>query len=207
MKCTKIIISVFLLVLISCKEQSKKQTSVIQNKILKETNNSTNSDSLSRKVVYNFYKWYINDVYLKRIEGYDYAPYKKYGANKYGLDIEAYESKLEEISFFSNSFKLYLIDINKKCNQEMLKEYWDSNPNDEGGSFNIPSCQFRWNYRWFGSQEGENNKFTILDNFSKENNTYKYLVQTFMYGEPFTKYEVIVVKENGLFKINSINSK
>jgi len=211
MKYTQFIVYITLLFFISCKEQSKKQTSVIQNKILKVTDNNTNSDSLSRKVVYDFYKWYINDVYLKRIRDYDRAPYKKNDKNKYGLDIEMYKKSLKKVSFFSESFKEILIEENRLCSEAMINsDLGDFDPKYDADFYlengrNI--CDYLWQPKWFGNQEDENNKFTILDNFSKENNTYKYLVQTFMYGDPFTKYEVIVVKENGLFKINSINSK
>lgn len=211
MKYTQIIVYITLLLLISCKEQSKKQTSVIQNKILKATDNNINSDSSSKKVVYDFYKWYINDVYLKRILDYDRAPYKKHDKNKYGLDIETYKKSLKRVSFFSESFKEVLIEENKLCSEAMINSdlggfdpKYDADFYLENGK---NTCNYLWKPKWFGSQEGENNKFVILDNFSKENNIYKYLVQTFMYEEPFTKYEVIVVKENGLFKINSINNK
>lgn len=212
MKYTKIIIYLTtLLLFISCKEQSKKQTSVIQNKILKATDNNTNSDSLSKKVIYDFYKWYINDVYLKRIRDYDCAPYKKHGKNKYGLDIEIYKKSLKKVLFFSESFKEVLIEENKLCSEAMVNSdlggfdpKYDADFYLENGE---NTCNYLWKPKWFGSQEGENNKFVILDKFSKENNGYKYLVQTFMYEEPFTKYEIIVIKEKDLFKINSINSK
>ena len=204
----KLIISITLLFLIACKQRLKTNTSennlIVSEKIDKEIN----SDSLSKKVVSDFYKWYINDVYLKHIYDYDRAPYKKYDKNKYGLDIKAYETKLKEVSFFSNSFRMYLIDINKKCNQDMLKEYWDSDPNEEGGSFNIPSCQYRWNYRWFGNQEDENNKFDILDKLTVKNkHGYKYFVQTYMYENPFIIYEVSLIIEDGTYKINFIKSE
>ena len=48
---------------------------------------------------------------MKQFVSHWVYPYKKYDNNKYGLDIDSFERKLTEVSFFSNSFKTFLISI------------------------------------------------------------------------------------------------
>jgi len=205
-----IILSILCLFLVACKGDTPKKT--ISSKIQVSKSNEKvvkiNSDSLSKNVVYDFYKWYINDVYLKHINDYDHAPYKKYDNNKYGLDIDEYKTNLNRVSFFSQSFKERLIEVNIKCNEAMLKADLDGFNPDYDADFSLDNnsclCNYLWQNQWYGSQEGKNNKFEILDDFLKKEGKYTYTVQTFMYDAPFTQYEVVVIKESNLFKIESI---
>lgn len=116
-----LLIAVLLVInLVACNE--KKTTTAIQK--TEVSINQINAilahdrDSLSKKVVSDFYQWYINDVYLKHIYDYDCAPYKKYN-NKYGLDIEKYKQTLNKVSFFSVLYKKYLVkkifDVMRQC--------------------------------------------------------------------------------------------
>ncbi len=198
-----------ILFFISCKEPSKKEiiASEKTTKDAKEIVVEANPDSLSRKVVNDFYTWYINDVYFKGNYDYDHAPYKNY-SGKFGLDIEVYKEKLNKVVFFSESFKEKLLEQNKKCNEAMLSaDLKDFDPEYDADFYlgkNNTLCDFLWQSRWFGSQEGENKKFEVLDGFSKREGTYIYTVQTFIYDKPFTKYEVVIIKEGDFFKIASI---
>lgn len=68
-------------------------------------------------------------------------------------------------------------------------------------------CNYLWNNEWFGNQEDENNKFTILDDFVKEGDTYIYTVQTYMYDTPMFQFEVKTVLEGQQYKIGFIQKK
>ena len=161
-------------------------------------------DTLPRKVVHDFYKWYINDIYMKDNYSYTIPSYKKYGPKKYGLDIITYKKKILSIPYFSNNYKIFLIKRCEKCNKDMLSDLWDEEPEP---FFNIPSCSFLWKLEWFGNQEEKNNKFTILPKVKRYKNNYYYYVQSYIVDEKFTLYKIRVVKEESKFKIDHISTE
>ena len=159
-------------------------------------------DTLPKKVVHDFYKWYINDIYMKDNYSYTIPSYKKYGPKKYGLDIITYKKKILSIPYFSNNYKIFLIKRCEKCNKDMLSDLWDEEPDP---FFNIPSCSFLWKLEWFGNQEEKNNRFDILDKVEKRKDTYYYFVQDYIDNTPFSVFKVEVVKVKDEYKINAIS--
>ncbi len=204
---TKIFFSVFLISFFSCKD-SQKQIGTKEKKasieIASKSDINQLNDSLSKKVVHEFYKWYVNDVYFKRIYDYNHAKYKKYDKNKYGLDVPAYRDKINGVKYFSNKFKSSLVERNERCNDEMLKFNWDFEPEP---NFNIPACSFIWDTEWFGSQENLDKNFKILNDFIKKDSYYEYTVQSYLNNKPLFQYNIEVIKEDDSFKINSIQRK
>ena len=58
---------------------------------------------------------------------------------------------------------------------------------------------------WFGSQEEKNGKFSIKDEYKIEGEAFLYYVQDYIDNEFFSTYEIKVVKENNLYKIDFIS--
>jgi len=64
----------------SCKKSSGINKDITEKiEVIEKEKLVKDHDFLSRKVVEDFYMWYINDVYMKRIYDYDHARYKKIG--------------------------------------------------------------------------------------------------------------------------------
>ncbi|EKY06826.1 hypothetical protein HMPREF9075_02236 [Capnocytophaga sp. oral taxon 332 str. F0381] len=159
-----------------------------------------------RNVVYNFYNWYVNDIYLKNKE-YLYSPsFKKLSKGKYGLDIEKYAKHINSITFFSTKYKKFLIDRTVKCNSILLEKKWDFNPLEEYYDFeDCQECDFIVKEYWFGSQEEKNGNFSIKNEYKTEGEAFLYYVQDYIDNEVFSTYEIKVVKENNLYKIDFIS--
>ena len=215
-KMKKITLLILILSIISCGNKKKieggetslptdtiQQEQIEKRKALAPVNND---DSLPREVVFNFYNWYVNDIYMKDKE-YEYYPhYKKYSKHKYGLDVEQYTKSIQSITFFSPKYKDFLIKRAIECHKQMLNKIFDINPNEEYYDFeDCPKCWFIVKEWWFGSQEEKNNRFDILDKVEKGKDTYYYFVQDYIDNPPFSVFKVEVVKVKDEYKINAIS--
>ena len=58
---------------------------------------------------------------------------------------------------------------------------------------------------WFGSQEEKNGNFSIKNEYKTEGEAFLYYVQDYIDNEVFSTYEIKVVKENNLYKIDFIS--
>ena len=128
----KITLLILIISIISCGNKKKieggetslptdtiQQEQIEKRKALAPVNND---DSLPREVVFNFYNWYVNDIYMKDKE-YEYYPhYKKYSKHKYGLDVEQYTKSIQSITFFSPKYKDFLIKRAIECHKQMLNK-------------------------------------------------------------------------------------
>ncbi|TAJ15399.1 hypothetical protein DMA11_01825 [Marinilabiliaceae bacterium JC017] len=192
----------FLPFLISCSNVQANSQQKIRNKL--SVTEATEKDSLSKKIVYDFYTWYVYNEYPKRRSYYRNAPFKKFNDNTYGLDIEVFKERLEEISFFSESFKDMLIQENIECHKKILEVDWGGiNPELEA-DFNISNCFYRWSNDWFGGQEDGVYDFKLLPQLKKEGEKYIYTVQSLINGIKFNQYKIVVIKENEEYKIDLI---
>lgn len=98
----KLIVLLLTLFLLSCKDDNKRAIENKQAVTEKDTITSKLNIETPESVAFNFYKWYLKDIYLKKnVE----SPEVKLNKDSiYVLDTQKHKKFIEENSFFSKSF-------------------------------------------------------------------------------------------------------
>lgn len=183
-----ILIILLLLNFLSCKSENRPVTSF-------------NEDSLAVKTVKEFYSWYINEAYPQSSSYYQIPNYKKLSNTSYVFDWDEYKTRLNTIHFFSEDYKQKLINQLEKCNEEMIKVEWESEPEP---MFNIKVCNYLWGNPWVGGQ-GEKISGYKIESLSSEGNAKKCVVTILINNKPFVKSIVTIKKISDENKILDIN--
>ncbi len=154
----------------------------------------------ARKVVEDFYAWYIDTAYKIEPGYYQIPPFKKINNSGYIFDKVELSKRLSKIDYLSELFKNDILNKLEVCNQQMKKKKWDYEPEPQ---FNISECDYLWYDNWVGGQ-GENiNGFNII----KETDTnlgFEFMVEILINKNVFAKSKVNVAKEGKAYKIVSI---
>lgn len=160
----------------------------------------TSSNPEARKVVFDFYEWYINDAYKNLHDYYQVPGIKKIGDQKYIFDKNELKNRLDEIPYLSQSYKEEILGKMETCNGMMNKKKWDHEPEPQ---FDIRECDYLWFDNWVGGQ-GENiSGFNIVSEKEQGPDT-EFIVEIQINQKRFTKSKVTVKDENGTFKIATI---
>jgi hypothetical protein len=158
------------------------------------------NDSGAKKVVEEFYSWYISDAYKNKFDYYQVPPFKKIAEGKYVFDKDELVRRLNGIRFFSERLKAELLNKLEVCNQQMQKQIWDSEPEPQ---FNIAECNYLWFDNWVGGQGEEIDGYNVIDEKVQGNNV-EIIVEIMINKKRFTKSKVLTVKEGGAYKIDNI---
>lgn len=154
----------------------------------------------ARKVVEDFYNWYISDAYKNKFDYYQVPPFKNVGERKYVFDKEELKRRLLEIKYFSKNFRTRLLDKLDLCNDAMSKLDWDFEPEPQ---FNISQCNYLWFDNWIGGQ-GENiNGFRIVKETNDGSNA-EFIVEILINEKVFTKSKVQIEQLENNYLISDI---
>lgn len=161
--------------------------------------NKTRANPDARKVVEDFYNWYI-DTYKNVFDYYQVPPFKKTGTTEYIFDKDTLSQRLNKIKYISEKYKANLLDKLELCNNEMKKKKWDYEPEPQ---FNISQCNYLWFDNWVGGQ-GENiDGFNIISEVDNQSSI-EFVVEILIKKKVFTKSKVTVEKEKNTYKVLNI---
>ena len=120
----KLIVLLLTLFLLSCKDDTNEDLEYTKAKTVKDaTNHKLNLNNETPELVaFNFYKWYLKDIYLKK---YVESPEIKLNKDSvYVLDTKKHKKFIEENSFFSKSFYDNEELTFRNCEKELVKVSW-----------------------------------------------------------------------------------
>jgi hypothetical protein len=158
------------------------------------------SVSNSRKLVNDFYSWYIKNAYQTTPSYYQIPPFKRLATSQYVFDRDELAKRLNKISYLSEAYKKGLLDKLNECNHQMKKRKWQHEPEPQ---FNITECDYLWYDNWVGGQGEKVDGFNIV----KENpgsSTTDFIVEILINKKVFSRSRVTVGIEERDYKILNI---
>jgi hypothetical protein len=204
----KLIVLLLTLFLLSCKDDNKRAIENKQAVTEKDTITSKLNIETPESVAFNFYKWYLKDIYLKKnVE----SPEVKLNKDSiYVLDTKKHKKFIEENSFFSKSFYDNEELTFRNCEKELIKVQWKEV--EKSGAVNPADfidgneCGFL-NYMVWTNGQGEIINKVEYDNCIIKG---KYAYVTLKLSDSlqqnfYSKPKVTMIKENGNWKILKIN--
>ena len=152
-------------------------------------------------MVAEFYDWYISEAYPTRYDYYQVPPFVKQGKTTYLFDVLEYEKRLRTISALSERFINESVQRLTICNEEMQKIEWEAEPEPQ---FNIPPCNYLWGDTWVGGQGEEIDGFAIRSSAIQSDGSVVCTVDILIDQEKFVRSDVIVSKQDNIYKIDAI---
>jgi len=187
----------------SCKKEKRvpNQSPVIENIVEKSEQKLRKvlSKEKSKKVVEDFYSWYLLDV--KTGSKYPQVNYLKIDNETYIYDKSSYIRTLKETPYFSEEYINNISDQFDECNKLIKQVVFKHEP--EGGGAGIPECNFLWYDLWIGGQGESMDRFQIWNTEIKKD---QILITVNLFVEKFNPLssKITVVNENGKYKISNI---
>ena len=206
----KLIVLLLTLFLLSCKDDTNENLEYTKAKTVKDaTNHKLNLNNETPELVaFNFYKWYLKDIYLKK---YVESPEIKLNKDSvYVLDTKKHKKFIEENSFFSKSFYDNEELTFRNCEKKLVKVSWKEV--EKSGAINPADfldgneCDFTKYMVWTNGQGEIINKVDYGNCTMRGKYAYVTLKLSDSLAQNFySKPKITLIKENGDWKILKIN--
>ncbi len=148
-----------------------------------------------------FYSWYIREYYSDGNMDLFLPSFIKVDEGKYIFNTKQLCDSLKKHSVFNDEYIINDSIAISECNNAMLKEYWDYEPEIE---FNLRPCNYLWNDRFIGAM-GQKILHTIVKVVEVKNNKVNLEVMFYVNDTGYYKKEVLLKYKNDVFSISSIS--